>query len=81
MQAALTRFVQWHTKPGARTVIGTERQLSAEVTLPDGQQVRLYGYADRLEIDDQGAGRGDRPEDRKYPPPDKDLPENAQLGL
>ena len=56
VQAALTRFVAWHTKPGARTVIGTERHLSAEVTLPDGQQVRLNGYADRLEIDEDGGG-------------------------
>ena len=81
VQAALTRFVQWHTKPGARTVIGTERQLSAEVTLPDGQQVRLYGYADRLEIDDEGRVVVIDLKTGKYPPPDKDLPENAQLGL
>ncbi|MGH3333491.1 MAG: ATP-dependent helicase [Nocardioidaceae bacterium] len=81
VEAALSRFVQWHRRPGARTVIGTERQLSAEVTLPDGQQVRLYGYADRLEVDEEGRVVVIDLKTGKYPPPDKDLPENAQLGL
>ena len=51
---ALTRFVTWHTRPGARTVLATEPKVRAEVTLPDGQVVRLHGYADRLELDEDG---------------------------
>ncbi len=81
VQAALTRFVDWHRRPGARTVIGTERRLSVEVTLPDGQQVRLYGFADRLELDEEGRVVVIDLKTGKYPPPDKDLPDHAQLGL
>jgi hypothetical protein len=54
VQAALARFVAWHSRPGARTVVATEQHLTAEVTLPDGQRVRLNGYADRLELDELG---------------------------
>ena len=81
VEAALARFVAWHRRPGARTVIGTERRMSAEVTLPDGQQVTLYGFADRLEVDEQGRVVVIDLKTGKYPPPDKDLPENPQLGL
>ena len=52
--AALSRFVAWHQQPGARTVIAVEPRMQAEVTLPDGQVVRLHGYADRLELDEDG---------------------------
>ena len=78
---ALDRFLDWHTAPGARTVIATEQQLTAEVTLPDGQQVRLHGYADRLELDEQGRVWVIDLKTSKYPPTDKDLPSNPQLGI
>ena len=81
VEAALARFVAWHTRPGARTVIATEHHLSAEVTLPDGQQVRLNGYADRLELDEAGRVVVIDLKTSKYPPTDKELPTNAQLGL
>ncbi len=81
VEAALSRFVDWHQRPGARTVIGTERQLSVEVDLPDGQRVRLYGFADRLELDEDGRVVVIDLKTGKYPPPDKDLPAHAQLGL
>jgi len=81
VEAALARFVAWHSRPGARTVIATEHHLSAEVTLPDGQQVRLNGYADRLELDEAGRVVVIDLKTSKYPPPDKELPNNAQLGL
>ncbi len=81
VEQALTRFVQWHSRPGARTVLATEQELSAEVTLPDGQRVRLHGFADRLEIDDDGRVVVVDLKTSKYPPTDKDLPANPQLGL
>ncbi len=81
VRAALARFVAWHSRPGARTVVATEQHLSAEVTLPDGSQVRLNGYADRLELDEDGRVVVIDLKTSKYPPPDKDLPTNAQLGL
>ncbi len=81
VEAALGRFLDWHTAPGARTVVATEQHLTAEVTLPDGQRVRLNGYADRLEIDDAGRVVVVDLKTSKYPPTDKDLPANPQLGL
>ena len=81
VEAALGRFLDWHTAPGARTVIATEQHLTAEVTLPDGQQVRINGYADRLELDDDGRVVVVDLKTTKYPPTDKDLPANPQLGI
>ncbi len=81
VEAALRRFVAWHTRPGARTVIATEEHLSAEVRLPDGRGVRLNGYADRLELDEDGRVVVVDLKTSKYPPADKDLPANPQLGL
>jgi RecB family exonuclease len=81
VEAALARFVAWHSRPGARTVVATEQHLSAEVSLPDGSLVRLNGYADRLELDEDGRVVVIDLKTSKYPPPDKDLPGHAQLGL
>ena len=65
---ALTRFVTWHGRPDARTVLATEQDMRAEVTLPDGQRVVLTGYADRLEIDDAGRVVVVDLKTGKYPP-------------
>ena len=79
VRRALTRFVTWHGRPGARTVLATEQEMRAEVTLPDGQRVVLRGYADRLEIDDDGAVVVVDLKTGKYPP--SKVEENPQLGL
>ena len=79
VRKALTRFVAWHGRPGARTVLATEQDMRAEVTLPDGQRVVLKGYADRLEIDDDGRVVVVDLKTGKYPP--TRLEENPQLGL
>ena len=79
VRKALTRFVTWHGRPGARTVLATEQDMRAEVTLPDGQRVVLKGYADRLEIDDDGAVVVVDLKTGKYPP--SKVEENPQLGL
>jgi superfamily I DNA/RNA helicase/RecB family exonuclease len=81
VQAALERFVRWHERTDAREVLATERRLTAEVPLPDGQTVRITGYADRLELDADGRVVVVDLKTGKYPPADKDLPANAQLGL
>ncbi len=81
LRAALQRFVAWHQRPDARTVLATEQELTAEVTLPDGQRVRLHGYADRLEVDDAGRVIVVDLKTGKYPPTDASLAENPQLGL
>ena len=80
-RAALSRFLDWHTRPGARTVIGTEEEVRASVTLPDGTQVSLHGYADRLEVDDQGRVVVIDLKTTKYPPQEGEIAANPQLGL
>ncbi|KAA1426937.1 ATP-dependent helicase [Nocardioides antri] len=81
VEQVLARFLAWHHRPGARTVVALEPQLRAEVTLGDGQVVVLRGFADRLELDEDGAVVVVDLKTGKYPPTDKSLPENAQLGL
>ncbi len=81
VQAALDRFVAWHNRPGARTSIGTETHLECEVTLPDGQVVRLNGYADRLELDEQDRVVVVDLKTGKYPPTQAEVADHAQLGL
>jgi len=81
VQDVLARFLAWHHRPGARTDVETEQELRAEVTLPDGQAVVLRGFADRLELDEQGNVVVVDLKTGKYPPSDKSLPDNPQLGL
>jgi RecB family exonuclease len=79
VRAALARFLGWHARPGGRTVIATEQGVEAVVTLPDGQQVALRGYADRLELDEDGRVVVVDLKTGKYPP--TGIEENPQLGL
>jgi len=81
VEKVIRRFVQWHNRPGARTVVGTEQRLKATVVLPDGESVTLYGFADRLELDENGSVVVVDFKTGKARPADKDLPENPQLGL
>jgi superfamily I DNA/RNA helicase/RecB family exonuclease len=81
VRAALARFVAWHARPGARTLLATEHELRAEVTLPDGQRVALYGFADRLEVDDEGRVVVVDLKTGKYPPTGAEVAEHPQLGL
>ena len=79
--AALARFVAWHRRPGARTVVAVEPRLRAEVTLPDGQVVRLHGYADRLELDEDGRVVVVDLKTGKYRPTGPAVKDHSQLGL
>jgi RecB family exonuclease len=81
VEAALARFVAWHQRPDARTVIATEPRMQAEVTLPDGQVVRLHGYADRLELDEDGHVVVVDLKTGKYPPTGPEVERHSQLGL
>ena len=51
--AALTRFLDWHYSD-KRELVGIEERFATVVELPDGEQVQLTGYADRLERDADG---------------------------
>lgn len=77
----LARFLAWHRRSGARTIIGLEHRFDLVVELPDGVRVRLRGAADRLELDEDGHVVVVDLKTGKYPPSDRDLPENAQLGV
>ncbi|MEX0429339.1 ATP-dependent helicase [Nocardioides sp. DS6] len=85
VREALARFLAWHQRPGARTVIGLEQRLRAEVTLPDGSRVVLHGYADRLELEERSDGSPRVVvvdlKTGKYPPTAAEVKEHAQLGL
>ena len=81
VQEALDRFVAWHNRPDARTTVATEAHLEAEVALPDGQVVRLNGYADRLELDEDGRVVVVDLKTGKRPPSAAEVAEHAQLGL
>lgn len=81
VEAALLRFLLWHRRPGARTVVATEPRLHAEVTLPDGQVVRLHGYADRLELDEDGRVVVVDLKTGKYAPTGPEVERHSQLGL
>ena len=50
---ALTRFLEWHAAD-SRALLATEARFETVVELDDGEQVSLFGYADRLELDADG---------------------------
>lgn len=77
----LGRFVAWHSRPDARAVIAVEPKMRAEVRLPDGQVVRLHGYADRLELDEDGRVVVVDLKTGKYAPTGPDVVRHSQLGL
>ncbi|HVQ17579.1 MAG TPA: ATP-dependent DNA helicase [Actinomycetes bacterium] len=52
--AALGRFVDWHRAGRGRTLVGSEQEFVANITV-GGRIVRLRGRLDRVELD--GAGR------------------------
>ncbi len=80
VEAAIQRFVRWQDAE-SRDLLGTEVPVDADVTLPDGQVVRLHGYADRLEVDADGRVWVVDLKTGKYPPTDKSVAQNPQLGL
>jgi RecB family exonuclease len=53
IQVALARFLEWH-EHNPRKLLGTEERFETVVGLDSGEQVRLFGYADRLELDADG---------------------------
>jgi superfamily I DNA/RNA helicase/RecB family exonuclease len=81
VRLALQRFVAWHTRADARTVLATEQSFETELELPDGQRLVLHGYADRLELDADGHVVVVDLKTGKYAAQASDLPKHPQLGL
>lgn len=53
VRTALTRFLEWHAR-NPRELLATEARFATVVTMDDGSQVRINGYADRVELDGDG---------------------------
>ena len=77
---ALARFLAWH-HANPRRLVGTEEPLRTELELPDGERVELRGYADRLELDQDGEVVVVDLKTGRKPPSDTSVRGNRQLGL
>jgi superfamily I DNA/RNA helicase/RecB family exonuclease len=80
VREALGRFLRWHLA-NPRRLLATEAAFSTVVQLDDGEQVQLTGYADRLELDADGAVVVVDLKTGRTKPSDKSVGTNVQLGL
>ena len=80
VRSALARFLRWH-HANPRTLLGTEEAFSAVVGLPGGEQVRLTGRADRLELDSDGKVVVVDLKTGRTRPSNKAVESDRQLGL
>jgi RecB family exonuclease len=87
VRAALERFLRWH-HANPRTLLGTEARFTTVVALPDpsgsgepAEQVRLTGYADRLELDAEGTVVVVDLKTGRTAPSNKSVESHVQLGL
>lgn len=79
VQAALRRFLDWH-RANPREVAGTEVRMEAELTVA-GEVVRLFGYADRIEVDAEGRVVVVDFKTTKRAPTTEEVAQHAQLAL
>ena len=80
IRAALGRFLRWHHS-NRRTLVGTEAAFTTVVDLPGGEQVKLSGYADRLELDADGRVVVVDIKTGRTPPTKPQVERHVQLGL
>ncbi len=84
VRAAITRFLRWH-QLNQRTLLATEHPFSTVVTVPDAEgndvEVTLTGYADRLELDTDGAVVVVDLKTGRAKPSDKSVTQHQQLAL
>jgi superfamily I DNA/RNA helicase/RecB family exonuclease len=80
IRAALARFLDWHYA-NPRTLLGVEEGFRAVLDLPNGETVRLDGYADRIELDADGQVVVVDLKSGRTKPSDRSVLTNVQLGL
>jgi superfamily I DNA/RNA helicase/RecB family exonuclease len=80
VRAALARFLAWH-HDNRRTLVATEAKFSTVVRLPDGEEVSLTGYADRLEVGADGKLVVVDLKTGRRAPSNKAVEAHVQLGL
>lgn len=80
-RAAIERFLAQHRSPGGREVRGTEGEFKLSSTLPDGSEVIVRGFADRVEIDADGLVHVVDLKTSKKSPTGKEVAEHPQLGI
>ena len=80
VRRALTRFLEWHYGD-KRELKAVEQRFSTVVELPDGEQVELTGYADRLELDADGNVVVVDLKTGRSAPSNKSVETHRQLGL
>ena len=80
VRAALGRFLEWH-RGNRRTLHATEAGFTTEVEVGDGDRVVLRGYADRLEIDQDGDLVVVDLKTGRRPPSGPEVQRNTQLAL
>lgn len=80
IRAAVQRFLTWHTA-NRRTLLATEAEFHTTVTLDDGEQVAVTGFADRLELDADGRVVVVDFKTNRTKPSNKAVEADVQLGL
>jgi RecB family exonuclease len=83
LERALRRLLAWH-REDPRQPLASEVPLDADLRLdpdPDGEVVRLHGYADRLDVDEDGRVVVVDFKTSKSHPTANDLPGHVQLAL
>lgn len=78
---AIIRYLNLHRSPAARTLVGTEVSFSITATLPDDQQVKVRGFADRIELAADGSVVVVDLKTGKAVPTKDDIAEHPQLGI
>ncbi|MCD6638291.1 MAG: ATP-dependent helicase [Nocardioides sp.] len=79
VRKAVGRFLAWH-QSSPRELVGTEVRFSTVVSVA-GEQVRLSGYADRIDLDDAGAAVIVDYKTGRAAPSDKSVTTDLQLAL
>lgn len=83
LERAVRRLLAWH-RADARQALASEVRLTADLRLgddPDSEVVRLHGYADRLDVDEDGRVVVVDFKTTKSHPTAAELPEHVQLAL